>query len=93
MTETNTHFDVEEILEPGLRYTEEVVLKPGAPPTDDAKRAQRDCKLWAEGVDEPVSGLRSSRSRSVSARSPPFEGIGGVNTDPKHRQRAISASC
>ncbi len=88
MTETNTHFDIEETLEPGLRYTEEVALKPGAPPTDDVRRPQRDCKLWAEGVDEPVSGLEIfSFQKRFGAIALPSEGIGGVNTDPKHRQR------
>lgn len=71
--------DVE--IEPGLRYTEETGRQLRSLPV-------RDCFLWKEGVDEPISGLNlvSFRQR-FGALSVPSEGIGGVETLPEFRQQ------
>jgi GNAT superfamily N-acetyltransferase len=70
-------------IEPGLTYTEE---------TGRLYRslAVRDCFLWKEGLDEPISGLNlfSFRQR-FGALSVPGEGIGGVETMPRFRRQGF----
>jgi hypothetical protein len=75
-----THYEREEAVAPGLRYTEENRrAEPGLP--------VRDCSLWQAGVDRPVSDLNlvSFRQR-FGAVSVPAEGIGGVETLPEFRR-------
>ncbi len=81
MFETADSFVVDESLEPGLRYTEEIKRE------NDA-RPQRVCKLWAEGVQESVSQLTIvSFDKRFGATSVPAEGLGGVATHPQQRQQ------
>jgi Acetyltransferase (GNAT) domain len=74
-------YDVEEEIESGLKYTEEIGRTLRSLPV-------RDCCLWQAGVDEPISGLNllSFRQR-FGAISVPAEGIGGVETVPAFRRR------
>jgi hypothetical protein len=75
------HYDREEAVTPGLKYTEENRRsEPGLP--------VRDCALWQDGVERPVSDLNllSFRQR-FGAVSVPAEGIGGVETLPEFRRR------
>ncbi len=81
MLETADSFAVDESLEPGLRYTEEIKRE------NDA-RPQRVCKLWAEGMQEPVSQLTIvSFEKRFGAVSVFGEGLGGVSTHPQQRQK------
>ena len=76
-----THYQREEVIGPGLKYTEETSRTQASLPV-------RDCHLWQAGVDEPVSGLNvlSFRQR-FGAVSIPAEGIGGVETLPLFRRQ------
>jgi ribosomal protein S18 acetylase RimI-like enzyme len=76
-----TRRDVEEDIEPGLKYTEDTGRT-------DLSLPVRDCSLWHVGVDEPISGLNvvSFRQR-FGAVAVPAEGIGGVETRPLFRRR------
>jgi ribosomal protein S18 acetylase RimI-like enzyme len=76
-----TLFEVEEDLGSGLKYTEETSRT-------ELSRVVRDCCLWQDGVDEPISGLNvlSFRQR-FGAVSVSAEGIGGVETVPAFRRR------
>lgn len=90
MTDTTTQFDLEETLEPGLRYTEELMPRQGEPFSEDYRRQERICKLWAEGVDEPVSELEIFLfHKRFGAVSVPSEGLGGVATRPQHRRQGF----
>jgi hypothetical protein len=73
--------DVDEDIEPGLKYTEDTGRTELSLPV-------RDCWLWQTGVDDPVSGLNvvSFRQR-FGAVSVSAEGIGGVETRPPFRRR------
>ena len=76
-----TRYDVEEDIEPGLKYTEETGRS-------QLSRPVRDCSLWQAGVDEPISGLNALSFRQrFGAVSVPAEGIGGVETAPPFRRR------
>lgn len=68
-------------IESGLRYTEETGRLNRSLPV-------RDCFLWQEGSDEPVSGLNlvSFRQRFGSL-SIPSEGFGGVETVRQFRRQ------
>jgi hypothetical protein len=75
------HYQREEVIEPGLTYTEDTSRSAlGA--------AVRDCSLWQAGVEQPVSGLNllafRQRFGSVVVAA---EGIGGVETTPAFRRR------
>jgi GNAT superfamily N-acetyltransferase len=76
--------DIEEEIEPGLKYTEEIGRIEGS-------RSVRDCWLRKDGVDEPISGLNvvSFRQR-FGAVSVPAEGIGGVETVPSFRRQGYA---
>ncbi|UCG26381.1 MAG: GNAT family N-acetyltransferase [Chloroflexota bacterium] len=68
-------------IEPGLKYTEETGRLLRSLPV-------RDCFLWKEGFDEPVSGLNLvSFGQRIGALPLPSEGIGGVETLPEFRQQ------
>ena len=73
--------EVEEELQPGLRYTEETGRV-------NLGLAARDCFLWKEGEDEAIGGLNlfSLRQR-FGAISIPAEGFGGVETAPAFRRQ------
>lgn len=79
-----TKYEVE--IEPGLKYTEETGRLQRSLPV-------RDCFLWKEGVDEPISGLNlvSFRQR-FGALSIPSEGIGGVETLPGFRRQGYMSA-
>jgi hypothetical protein len=76
-----THYDREEAVATGLKYTEEMrPTEPGQPVSD--------CSLWLDGVDKPVIylNLLSFRQR-FGAVSVPAVGIGGVQNLPEFRRR------
>jgi len=76
-----TKYEVEIEIEPGLTYTEETSRLQQSLPV-------RDCFLWKEGLDEPISGLNLvSFQQRFGAVSIPCEGIGGVETLPDFRQQ------
>lgn len=73
----------EEYIEPGLRYTEETGRVSRSLPV-------RDCFLWKDGLDEPVSGLNLfSFQQRFGVVSIPCEGIGGVETMPAQRRQGL----
>jgi hypothetical protein len=76
-----THYEREEIVAPGLKYTEENrPTEPGLP--------VRDCSLWQAGVDRSISSLNLLAFRQrFGAVSIPAEGIGGVETLPAFRRQ------
>jgi GNAT superfamily N-acetyltransferase len=77
----DTSYQVDEYLEPGLRYTEEVGLTVRTLPA-------RYCYLWIDGEEEPVSDLEMlSFKQRFGAVSVPAEGIGGVETVPRFRRQ------
>jgi len=88
MSDTTTQFDLQEQLEPGLRYTEQLMPRPGESFSNDYPRQERICQLWAEGIDEPVSELEIFLfHKRFGAVSVPSEGLGGVATQPQHRRQ------
>ena len=79
MTEQQPVTVVDEMIEPGLRYTEEVGRIVRTMPV-------RYCYLWQEGVAEPVSDLEVlSFQQRFGAVAVAAEGIGGVETLPDFR--------
>jgi GNAT superfamily N-acetyltransferase len=81
MSEFTSRYEVNEYLEPELRYMEEVGRTVRSLPV-------RYCYLWQDGKEAPFSELEvlSFRQR-FGAVSVPAEGIGGVETDPKFRRQ------
>ena len=78
---TETQTVVDEMLEPGLRYTEEVGGMHGS-------RPQRRCALHLAGEDEPVSELGViSFEKRFGGVSVPAEGLSGVLTLPRFRRQ------
>jgi predicted acetyltransferase len=77
----NTGYEVNEYLEPGLRYTEEIGYTVHSVPV-------RYCCLWLESEEGPISDLEVlSFKQRFGAVSVPAEGIGGVETLPKFRRQ------
>ena len=76
-----THYEREDVVASGLRYTEENrPTEPGLP--------VRDCSLWQAGVDRSISSLNLLAFRQrFGAVSIPAEGIGGVETLPAFRRQ------
>ncbi len=76
-----SQFELEETIEPGLRYTEETTRLVRNLP-------MRDCFLWRAGVAEPISGINVLAFRQrFGALSIAAEGIGGVETIPAFRRQ------
>lgn len=76
-----TQYEVEEEIAPGLKYTEETGRIVRSLPV-------RDCFLWRENVDEPISGLNILYFRQrFGAVSVSAAGIGGVATLPPFRRQ------
>lgn len=91
---TPLQFDYEENLGEGLRYTETIQqfhLQPNEYLRKvrlGDKRPTRFCRLWKEGVEEPVSYLTLVEFKQrFGAAILPVEGFGGVATPPQHRRK------
>lgn len=81
MAETALNFEVDEYIEPGLRYSEESPQLVKSVPV-------RYCYLWRDGLDHPVSELELlSFNQRFGAVAVPAEGIGGVETLPEFRRQ------
>jgi predicted acetyltransferase len=81
MNLTNMQIEVDEYIEPGIRYIEE------APQTVHSLPV-RYCYLWPDGVEAPVSELELlSFKQRFGAVSVAAEGIGGVETLPQFRRQ------
>ncbi len=87
-------FDYEEILEGGLRYTENVPDRNEKLPGflraiwSTKEMPAVFCRLWADGIEEEVSYLYLVQYRKrFGAVSLPAEGFCSVATPPKHRQK------
>jgi GNAT superfamily N-acetyltransferase len=81
ISQMTPHNDHEEALGAGLKYTEEIGRMQLSLPA-------RDCWLWLDGIDAPISGLNIASFRQrFGAVSIPAEGIGGVETIPAFRRQ------
>jgi GNAT superfamily N-acetyltransferase len=79
-----TVYQVDEELEPGLRYTEEFSRIVRSFPVGDYM-------LWKEGIEEPISGLNVLYFRQrLGAIAVPSAGIGGVETLPPFRRQGYA---
>jgi len=74
-------FDVDERLDSGLRYTEQMM-------GSDDGISRRRCRLWLDGVEEEVSEARLlSFNIRFGQVDVPAEGYAWVQTRPEHRRK------
>jgi GNAT superfamily N-acetyltransferase/ribosomal protein S18 acetylase RimI-like enzyme len=74
-------FDVDERLDSGLRYTEQMMCSDDGVP-------RRRCRLWLDGVEDDVSEARLlSFNIRFGQVDLPAEGYAGVQTRPEHRRK------